>query len=217
MYLSNISGWLRCAAASSGFALALSSAALVGCGAAGDEPGAETASGEATDSAETALEVSYIDGYHYVPSDTDKMYRLYDGNKYCWVYDMGQADALMGVSKSNWTKILMPTEAVFKQKMRAMGRTYKGQCVYPTGCFRRRDSNEIYRVDANRKQFCWLRTDADRNARCRGLNYGGSNFLNIQRSSNEINFFQDGWFDQNGSYHSDIRYDYYSDCKQMRE
>jgi len=215
--MGNVMGGVRWVAVCTVAALALGSAVLAGCGAAGDEPAPETANGEVVDSAENALQVTYIDGYHYVPSDTDKMYRLYDGNKYCWVFDMGQADALMGTSPSTWTKFLMPTESVFKQQMRNAGRTYKGQCVYPTGCYRRRDSNEIYRVDAAHQQFCWLRTNEDRNARCRGLSYGGSNFLNIQRSLGEINFFQNGWFDQNGSYHSDVRYSYYSDCKSMRE
>lgn len=168
------------------------------------EPGIDA---EAVGKSEAAI--TNTDGSYYKPNDTNGVYRLYGGNKFCLVKDPGQLDALQGRSPGNYEGIGTSSERYFLDTlMPSYGRVFQGHCKYPTGCFRKRDEDPIYRVTESTNSFCHLTSFAQVTAYCGST----KNYFNIQRPSGEINFYQPGWYDSGWAYHSANRYKYTGDC-----
>lgn len=182
-------------------------AAVSVCACSGGDLMKETGEKEAI--ATTVQELTNTNNSHYKPWDTNRVYRLYEGNKYCWIYEPGQADALRGHSPTDYEGVGTTTDYHFRNvTMPSFGRMYTGHCKYPTGCFRKRDQPHVYKVNASNDSFCWLTTGAKVAQYCGS----GTNFLTIQRPLSEIHFEQTFWFDANDVLDTGARYRYDGPC-----
>ncbi len=201
MQLSNIVGGLRVISKQIGvcvpaFAL-IAGTVLAGCGANPEESSAADEGPVGETQQRNLTPVPCLTGQNCRFSDSQAMYHFY-ANTYCWIIDMGQADALAQKSPSD--NVYDP---VYGLSYHTGGRTYTGRCNYPTGCFRKQSSNPIYFVHGANPdtdptfntripvgQFCHLVSDDQRNRWCPSKN--GGNFINIQRPDSQIDLFQRG-------------------------